>query len=125
MNGGLSIHCIDICRGLPAAGMQVEIASRSGAGGKPTILCGGKIATTGLLDDARLAHINDVGEYFVLFHIAEYYRMHGLEVGYIPYLDVAEFNFQLLSPETHYHFPFKVTPWGYSLFVTRSRVTGG
>lgn len=120
MNGGLSIHCVDIWRGLPAAGMQIEVFQGK-EGSEPVLLCDGKVATTGVLDDPRLNHIKSVDEYVVHFHVADYYRSRGFDVGKIPYLDVVRYRFRLLSPETHYHFPFKTTPWGYSLFITTSR----
>ena len=34
----------------------------------------------------------------------------------VPFLDVVTYAFGIADPAQHYHLPFKLTPWGYSLF---------
>ena len=111
---GMSIHVVDVSRGLVAAGMHVELRS-AGDGGFPLILKG-EVGSDGLLAHPGLASVFAVGRYRACFHVGSYYRDSGIAVGEIPFLDVVNYDFGLAAPEQHLHLPFKCTPWGYSCF---------
>lgn len=116
MAQGLSIHCFDVARGRVAAGMRVEVAALA----PDRRICEGRAGDDALVHDERLAARFEPGSYEIAFHVADYYRAAGVALPAVPFLDVVRYRFAVDSPAIHYHFPFKVTPWGYSLFVTTS-----
>ena len=104
---GISIHVVDVSRGLVGAGMRVELLRD----GKPLVT--GKASGKGLLElNEKLA----AGAYEAVFHVAEWYRQQGVALPETPFLDVVTYRFGISDPEQHYHLPFKCTPWGYSCF---------
>lgn len=113
MTGGISIHVVDITRGVVAAGMRVELFALTEVRRR---VCDGRIGATGSLDDARLGQRFEQGRYELAFHVAEFYRSAGIALPAVPFLEVAPFRFGIADPQQHYHFPLKVTPWGFSLF---------
>jgi 5-hydroxyisourate hydrolase len=113
MNGGISIHVVDVSRGLVAAGMRVELYARSPA---RRLIADGTISSKGLLEDAALSARFEPGPYEAVFHIAAYYRDSGVTLPSVPFLDIVAYAFGIASPGQHYHLPFKCTPWGYSCF---------
>ena len=109
MSGGISIHVVDVSRGLVAAGMRVELHALSPA---RRLIAAGSISAKGLLEDAALGARFDAGAYEAIFHIAEFYRANGLALPAAPFLDIVTYRFGIASPDQHYHLPFKCTPWG-------------
>jgi 5-hydroxyisourate hydrolase len=118
MAQGLSIHCFDIARGLVAEGMRVAVFACEPVA---RLICEGHAGADALVLHAALAERYEPGLYEIAFHVADYYRSKGVTLPEVPFLDVVRYRFQVDSADAHYHFPFKVTPWGYSLFVTTSR----
>jgi 5-hydroxyisourate hydrolase len=108
---GISIHVVDVSRGVVAAGMRVEL---HGPDGK--LIAQGALASNGTLDDPALAQTFAPGMYRATFHIAAYYRAAGVALPAVPFLDVVTYDFGVAEPAQHYHLPFKCTPWGYSCF---------
>ena len=112
MAGGISIHVIDVSRGVPAAGLLVEVWT---VGGERRRIARGALSERGTLDDAALATAGP-GRYEALFHVGEFYRALAVALPDPPFLDVVPFRFAAADPAQHYHLPLKLTPWGYSLF---------
>jgi 5-hydroxyisourate hydrolase len=112
---GLSIHVVDVSRGVVAAGMRVELHAISESG-EPTLLTHGAVGANGSLDKPELSATFKPGAYAALFHVAEFYREAGVALPAEPFLDVVHFHFGIADPAQHYHLPFKCTPWGYSCF---------
>ena len=113
MSGGISIHVVDVSRGLVAAGMRVELHALSPA---RRLIAAGGISAKGLFEDAALAARFEPGAYEAVFHVADFYRANGIALPVVPFLDVVTYRFGIASPDQHYHLPFKCTPWGYSCF---------
>ena len=112
--GGISIHVVDVSRGVVAAGMRVEVFATAPA---RTLLCTGAINAKGVLDDAVLmSDAMQAGYYDAVFHAAEYYRSAGVALPALPFLDVVTYRFAIGDTRQHYHLPMKLTPWGYSCF---------
>ncbi len=111
---GLSIHVVDVSRGVVASGMRVVV--RSLAAGDAAPLADDALGPTGTLDAPALAMGLQPGVYDVDFHIAAYYRSAGVALPAVPFLDVVTYRFGIDAPAQHYHLPFKCTPWGYSCF---------
>ena len=104
---GISIHVVDVSRGLVAAGMRVQL--RRGADGIVDAVTSGK----GLVEvEGRVP----AATYEAVFHVAQWYRAQQVPLPAVPFLDVVTYRFGVSDPEQHYHLPFKCTPWGYSCF---------
>ncbi len=105
---GVSIHVVDVSRGLVAGGMKVELLGPVG-----------RLAVSGFTDPRGLLESSTklaAGRYEAIFHVAAWYRAEGVALPKIPFLEVAHYKFGISDPRQHYHLPFKCTPWGYSCF---------
>jgi 5-hydroxyisourate hydrolase len=111
---GLSIHVVDVSRGVVAAGMRVEVHALDG--NERRLLAHGAISARGTLDAPALDGVMSVGAYEAVFHVGDYYRAAGVALPAVPFLDVVTYGFGIADPQAHYHLPFKCTPWGYSCF---------
>lgn len=110
---GLSIHVVDVARGVVASGMRVEVYALEPSRER---LADGLLTKTGILDDRALDRRFEPGRYEVLLHVAAFYARAGFALPSVPFLDVAAFRFGIDDPEQHYHLPIKLTPWGLSCF---------
>ena len=109
---GISIHIVDVSRGVVAAGMQVELRD---AGGR--VLASGVANAKGLLEHPALGKTFAAGNYEAIFHVSAYYRQQSdVALPSVPFLDVVHYGFGISDSRQHYHLPFKCTPWGYSCF---------
>ncbi|WP_422000608.1 hydroxyisourate hydrolase [Reyranella sp.] len=104
---GISIHAYDVSRGLPAAGLRIEVRGPDG-----TLLVDGGTAAPGTLD----APTPVVGIYEAVFHIGDWYRAQGVVVPSPAFLETVPYRFGVADLAQHYHLPLKMTPWGFSLF---------
>jgi 5-hydroxyisourate hydrolase len=113
MPQGISIHVVDVSRGRVASGMRIAVYALSGS---RKLIVDGRTDARGMLADPALDTRFDPGEYEAHFHAAEFYRSLGIELPAVPFLDVVIYRFGIADPDSHYHLPFKLTPWGFSLF---------
>lgn len=139
---GISIHVVDVSRGVVAAGLRVELvrcaADAPGALNAPFgptamtapaapepastanasagLIADGPVGANGLLESVALQATFSPGWYEARFHVADYYRRTGVPLPGVPFLDVVFYRFGVDNPQQHYHLPFKMTPWGYSCF---------
>ncbi|MDB5518419.1 MAG: HIUase/Transthyretin family protein [Tardiphaga sp.] len=111
---GISIHVVDVSRGIVAAGMRVELRASLDGGFDPVL--DGEIDAKGHLVHPALSKTFQAGRYRAVFHVGDYYRDRGVTTAAIPFLDVVNFDFGIADPEQHFHLPLKCTPWGYSCF---------
>jgi 5-hydroxyisourate hydrolase len=110
---GLSIHVVDVARGLMAAGMDVEVYALAPS---RTRIAHAEVAANGLVEAAALHGSFAAGEYEAVLHVGDYYRQAAVALPAVPFVDVVTFRFGIADPAQHYHLPFKLTPWGYSCF---------
>ena len=111
---GVSIHVVDVSRGVVAQGMRVEVYAASDM---PRLIAAGVLTAHGTLEHPTMASARlDAGPYEAVFHVAAYYARAGFALPAVPFLDVVTFRFGIADPEQHYHLPMKVTPWGLSCF---------
>jgi len=108
---GVSIHVVDVSRGVVAVGMQVELRHSDGR-----VVASGATNAKGLLEDAALGATFEAGQYEAVFHVGAYYRRANVPLPGTPFLDIVHYRFGISDPQQHYHLPFKCTPWGYSCF---------
>lgn len=105
---GISIHVVDVSRGVVAAGMKVDLYG-------PQL----KLLVSGVTDAKGLIEVDSTvppGAYEAVFHVAAWYREQRVALPAVPFLDVVHYHFGITEPKQHYHLPFKCTPWGYSCF---------
>jgi len=112
---GISVHVVDISRGVVAAGMTVAV-HRVDADDKRRQIASGTIGTDGVLEASELDTPFSAGYYVAVFHVGAYYRSTHAPLPTVPFLDEVAFKFGISDPAAHYHLPFKCTPWGYSCF---------
>ncbi|MCX7312865.1 MAG: hydroxyisourate hydrolase [Hyphomicrobiales bacterium] len=112
---GISIHVVDVARGLLCEGMSVALYSLD-ASGAQTPIAQGRIGRSGLLESPGLMKPFPEGRYRAVFQIGQYYKDAQAELPLVTFLDVVTFDFGVDDPEQHYHLPMKCTPWGYSCF---------
>jgi 5-hydroxyisourate hydrolase len=105
--GGISIHVYDVSRGVPAAGLRVEMRAPGGR-----LLVDGKVGPAGTLDCPS----TEAGLYEALFHVGDWYRAQGVPVPSPAFLEIVPYRFGIADLVQHYHLPLKMTPWGFSLF---------
>jgi 5-hydroxyisourate hydrolase len=106
----ITTHVLDTSRGRPAVGFQVGLQIKSGDTWK-TLGAGLTDANgrcTGLLGDISL----DKGTYRLHFNAGAYYRELDVETFYSEIAIV----FEVTHPETHYHVPLLISPFGYSTY---------
>ena len=109
---GISIHVVDVSRGVVAAGMKVELLDGVGK-----TIVSGTTSPKGLLEHPALGATFDAGNYEAVFHVSDYYRrQEDVALPKVPFLDVVHYRFGISDSQQHYHLPFKCTPWGYSCF---------
>ncbi len=94
---GISIHVVDVSRGLVAQGMRDEVHA---AGGARRLLAAGSINDKGILDEAALAATFAAGTYEALFHVAAYYRTAGVTLPAVPFLDVVTMRVRSFASTT-------------------------
>jgi 5-hydroxyisourate hydrolase len=107
---GISIHVVDVSRGVVAAGMRVEVFRGE------QMIASGRITAKGLLDSEALGAKVAPGAFEAVFYVAEWYREQRVAIPSVPFLDVVRYRFGVADADQHYHLPFKCTPWGYSCF---------
>ena len=118
MNGGLSIHCVDVASGRVAVGLRVAL-QRLGPDGLPQgpLIAEGAVGSNGLLaHPALMSGAIAAGGYEVRFHVGDFYRAQGVAVPDPAFLEVVPYRFHIADTAQHYHLPFKFTAWGFSLF---------
>ena len=110
---GISIHVVDTTRGLPAAGMRIEIFSLTPG---RRLVAEGTLAQSGALEHPVARDRFSPGTYEVLFHAGDFFASAGVTQTSPPFLDIVPFRFQIADPDQHYHLPMKMTPWGFSIY---------
>jgi 5-hydroxyisourate hydrolase len=110
----ITLHALDVYSGKPAAHMTVDLSVLDGAAyrliktvqttpsGRPEspVLSG---------DDCK------IGEYELLFHVADYYSSLGVKLPSRPFLNKVPVRFTVFEPAA-YHIPLLLTPWSYSTY---------
>jgi hydroxyisourate hydrolase len=111
--GTLSTHVLDTARGMPAAGMRIEVEKQQGAPAPPKrAVTNANGRTDGpLLEGAELT----AGTWRIVFHVGEYFRARGdRDAG--RFLEEVPVVFVVDDPAAAYHVPLLVSPWSYSTY---------
>ncbi len=110
---GLSVHAVDVTRGVPAGGMRIEVFALVPV---RRLIAEGRLSVSGMFDHAIAGQRLQPGTYEVVFHAAAFFRDAGVPQAEPPFLGEVPFRFAIADPEQHYHLPMKITPWGFSLY---------
>ncbi|HUJ73967.1 MAG TPA: hydroxyisourate hydrolase [bacterium] len=110
--GKLTTHVLDTARGVPAAGIRIDL-ERAGASGalKRAVTNANGRTDAPLLDGAELA----AGTWKLVFHVGEYFRARG-EQDAGRFLEDVPVVFVVDDPAAAYHVPLLVSPWSYSTY---------
>jgi hydroxyisourate hydrolase len=108
----LSTHVLDTARGIPAAGVLVEVRL---VGREPlataTTNAQGRTDTP-LISRDRL----ECGVYELTFHVGDYFRRNGVMLSDPPFLDRVVIRVGVADPAGQYHIPLLVSPYGYTTY---------
>jgi len=115
MPAKLSTHVLDLTRGAPAAGMEIELWRLDTT--QPTQL---KVVVTnadGRTDRPLLqGDAIEPGVYELSFHAGDYLRRAGHVLTDPPFLDVVIVRLGIADPDGSYHVPLLLSPYGYSTY---------
>ena len=113
--GHLSTHVLDTARGVPAAGVVVEVRIVRGDGSQ-------RVAATStnaqgrtdapLVTGDRLVR----GIYELTFHVGDYFRAAGVALSDPPFLDHVVVRVGIADAAATYHVPLLISPDGYSTY---------
>jgi 5-hydroxyisourate hydrolase len=100
----LSTHVLDVERGVPAAGVPVELSSS----GRLLVR-----AETGA--DGRISELGAVetGEYVLSFDVAAYFAAQGRPAPFLRRVNIA---FQAVGSDPHYHVPLLLSPFALTCY---------
>ena len=112
---GLTTHMLDTTVGKPAEGVRIDFSVLDGESYR-------FISTVHTNADGRNAEplltpeTVKVGEYQLVFHIAEYFTKQGTILPNPPFLDKAVIQFGLSDLTSHYHVPLLASPWSFTTY---------
>ncbi|SLN75982.1 hydroxyisourate hydrolase [Oceanibacterium hippocampi] len=113
--GRLTTHVLDTARGMPAAGLRIELFGLDGALrhalGAAVTNADGRCDAPLLSDDSFR-----VGDYELLFHAGAYFDGLGVDLPTPKFLDIVPIRFGIADPAAHYHVPLLLSPFGYSTY---------
>ena len=101
---GLTTHVLDTARGVPAAGMKIELYSLGKLLKTVTTNADGRTDAP-LLAEKEFA----AGNYELVFFVGDYF-------GERHFLDRVPVRFIIDDAEAKYHVPLLVSPWAYSTY---------
>ena len=108
----LSTHVLDTARGIPAAGVLVEVRLVGQETlGTATTNAQGRTDTP-LISRDRLER----GVYELTFHVGDYFRRNGVMLSDPPFLDRVVIRVGVADPAGQYHIPLLVSPYGYTTY---------
>jgi 5-hydroxyisourate hydrolase len=111
----LSTHVLDTARGVPAAGVLVEVRLVGGSPQEP--LATATTNAQGRTDAPLIARDRlERGVYELTFHVGDYFRRNGVTLTDPPFLDRVVIRIGVADPAGHYHIPLLVSPYGYTTY---------
>jgi 5-hydroxyisourate hydrolase len=112
---GLTTHMLDTANGKPAEGVKIDFSVLDGSAYR-------LIRTVHTDADGRsvepllTAETMKVGQYQLVFHIAEYFTKLGTILPNPPFLEKAVIQFGMSDAASHYHVPLLASPWSFTTY---------
>ncbi|HUZ71968.1 MAG TPA: 2-oxo-4-hydroxy-4-carboxy-5-ureidoimidazoline decarboxylase [Stellaceae bacterium] len=116
VNGQLSTHVLDTERGVPAAGVGVELRELRRAGDHRAIWQGATNASGRTEAPLVAGRPVPIGRYELAFAVGAYFARRGSIAADPPFLDIVPVRFAVAEAEGHYHVPLLMTPWSYTTY---------
>jgi len=111
----LSTHVLDTARGVPAAGVRVEVHLVRGDG--RLRVASGTTNADGRTDAPLLSGDRlETGTYELTFHAGDYFRRAGIELPKPPFLDEVVIRVGIADATGSYHVPLLLAPYSYSTY---------
>lgn len=113
-NGFLTTHVLDTARGLPAAGMTIELFRLDGG---RQLIRALETNEDGRTDDHILpANEFATGSYELVFHAGAYFDAIAIPMEKPRFLHDIPICFGISDASSHYHVPLLISPFGYSTY---------
>jgi 5-hydroxyisourate hydrolase len=111
---GLTTHMLDTANGKPGEGVRVDFSVLDGGAYKliKTVRTNADGRTEPLLTPETMK----VGQYELVFYLADYYTKLGTQLPNPPFLEKAVIQFGMADATAHYHVPVLATPWSYTTY---------
>lgn len=107
----ITTHVLDTARGCPASNVAISLSLKDGESWRE--IAAGKTNKDGRLSGLLAPeHSLLAGTYKMYFQTESYFVSVGAPVFY-PYVEVV---FHISEPESHYHIPLLLSPFGYSTY---------
>jgi len=114
-DGFLTTHVLDTARGVPAAGMAIDLFLLEGE--TRTHIRSMTTNSDGRTDSQILpAGEFATGTYELVFHAGAYLDATGTPPEDPRFLDVIPIRFGVSDAQSHYHVPLLLSPFGYSTY---------
>ena len=110
---GISVHAVDVTRGVPASGMRIEVFALTPGRRR---IADAVLGASGALEHPVTGTRLEPGAYEVVFYAGDYFATSGVPQSSPPFFGEVPFRFNVADAEQHYHLPMKITPWGFSLY---------
>ena len=113
--GYLTTHVLDTARGMPAAGLRIELCRLAGdarfALGSFTTNADGRT-------DVPVLPAEDfaVGAYELVFYASDYIAAISATLEQGVFLDAVPVRFTISDATAHYHVPLLLSPYGYATY---------
>ncbi|MEK9850577.1 MAG: hydroxyisourate hydrolase [Candidatus Puniceispirillum sp.] len=116
--GRLTTHVLDTARGLPAAGLAIELYRLEKLGqAAPQRLLSTTTNNDGRCDAPLLEGDSfGRGRYRLIFKAGDYLRACGMTLPEFPFLDDVVIDFGIDDPGQHFHVPLLLSAYGYSTY---------
>jgi 5-hydroxyisourate hydrolase len=114
--GQLTTHVLDVSRGRPAEGVEIELVRHEPDGGRERVTQT-KTNADGRTDQPLLAAGELLpGDYELVFDVGAYFEAQGLVEGDHPFLGRVPVRFGVADATVSFHVPLLVSPWAYSTY---------
>lgn len=107
----LSIHILDIGKGLPATGVTVELEKLNEQDNTWSFIDKKITDINGRIADFLKKDKNNEGVYKLIFRVADYFKRNHTDTFY-PFIEVV---FRIKG-DNHFHVPITLSPFGYSTY---------
>ena len=113
-NGFLTTHVLDTARGIPAEGMKIDLYSLDGT----RTLIRSMVTNSDGRTDSQILPKNEfkTGTYELVFHAGAYLDVTDTPPESPRFLDEIPIRFGISDPESHYHVPLLISPFGFSTY---------